>query len=121
MRISKILVLIFVLMFSGCNTPTTADERVQTQEAIVIKKGYEGTWPFTVDMAVLKCYRGYGTDAPVVVLNGKPYGLTGAADIMYGQSDTSALNPFWRKSAYGLRVDLHAITQDALALCKKLL
>jgi len=121
MKSSKVLVFMFVLLFSGCETLTPADERVQSQEAIVMEKGYKSTWPFTVDMVILKCYRVKDIDAPVVVLNGKQYGLTGFADGLYGQNDTNALNPFWRKGMYGLRVDLQSMTQDALALCEKLL
>lgn len=104
-----------VLALSGCND--YAQKKITAQE-------YGGKWAFTSNEATIKCYKDGDIKAPVVVINGVSYGLTGYADAKYGQNDVKALNEHWKKDTRvgreGLMIDLGAITNDANKLCEEL-
>lgn len=83
------------------------------------KSEYGNKWAFTTDTAKLICYKDGDTNSPVVVVDGKPYGLTGFADGEHGQSDINAINAVWLKDrTTGLNVDLSPFTKEALKLCE---
>ncbi|MCK9332757.1 MAG: YebY family protein [Candidatus Cloacimonetes bacterium] len=104
-----------IFLLSGCQN--YAEKKITEQE-------YGEKWAFTSAEASLRCYKDGDIKAPVVVLDGKSYGLTGFADAKYGQNDVNALNPYWKKDTRagkeGLRVDLGTITNDANKLCEGL-
>ena len=83
------------------------------------KSDYANKWAFTSDTVTLKCYKDNDINSPVVIVDGKKYGLTGFADNLHGQSDINAINAVWLKDkSTGANVDLGTFTKEALELCK---
>ncbi len=83
------------------------------------KSQYGQAWAFTSDMATLKCYNDNDTKSPVIIIDGKSYGLTGFADNLHGQSDTDAFNAVWLDdpTMQGMKVNVNIFTKEALQLC----
>ena len=94
------------------------------KEITISKKTYKKIYPFTVDKVKLGCYYENNTVMPVVIINGKSYGLTGLADMQHGQNNIHALDKYWAKDKRpmmkGLRLDLDYVTKDAKSLCDSL-
>jgi hypothetical protein len=104
-----IIVIVLIVMFA----PSSVNDKK------IYKKDYGDKWAFTSDEAVLVCHNDNDIKSPVVVINSKPYGLTGFADGQYGQSDINAINAVWLKDkTTGLNVDLGTFTKEALKLCE---
>jgi hypothetical protein len=85
----------------------------------IYKKDYGDKWAFTTDSVILKCFKDGDIESPVVNIDGNNYGLTGYADMHYGQDNLHAIDKFWLKSKKyeGLQVDLSTFTKEALKLC----
>ena len=113
LKVAMIAVVMMGITFIGC-------EGIPESKTIY-KTDYEkGKWPFSYDEAILKCYKDDVGEAPLVVINGKSYGLTGYADNMYGAKDINAINEVWLKDeSSGLMIDLGPITDEAKTLCRK--
>ena len=105
------------MLIIGCSD----SKEVKVKERTITKQELKNQWPIkTTDKAIIKCYlEPDGTKAPVVVVNGIPYGLTGYADMHYGQNDLKAFNKIWADDPRlkGLKVDLSKLTDEALKLC----
>ena len=114
-KILASLMVVAGLLFLGCS-----DSSNNVKERTITKKELGIYWPFkNADKAIIKCYKDGDIKAPVVVVNGKAYGLTGYADMHYGQDDLKAINKIWADDPRikGLKVDLGPITEKALELC----
>ncbi|MEO1927580.1 MAG: DUF2511 domain-containing protein [Nautiliaceae bacterium] len=114
-KILASLMVVAGLLFLGCS-----DSSNNVKERTITKKELGIYWPFkNADKAIIKCYKDGDIKAPVVVVNGKAYGLTGYADMHYGQNDLKAINKIWADDPRikGLKVDLGPITKKALELC----
>ncbi|SFP61632.1 DUF2511 domain-containing protein [Hydrogenimonas thermophila] len=109
----KIALLIVAFIAIGCSSGP--------QEKVVTKKEFGDKWPLKTDKAIIKCYVDDVGKAPVVIVNGKAYGLTGYADMHYGQNDLKALNEVWADNPKikGLKMDLGYLTEKAKELCDK--
>jgi len=110
-------IIIAGMLLIGCSD----SNGVKVKERTITKQELKDQWPIkTTDKAIIKCYlEPSGTKAPVVVVNGIPYGLTGYADMHYGQDDIKAFNKIWADDPRlkGLKVDLSKLTEEALKLC----
>jgi RNA polymerase subunit RPABC4/transcription elongation factor Spt4 len=85
----------------------------------IYKKDYGDKWAFTVDEATLVCYKDNDIKSPVIVLDGKAFGLTGFADNIHGQKNLNAINQYWLKDEkLGINKDLGIFTKEALKLCE---
>ncbi|WP_052502798.1 DUF2511 domain-containing protein [Halarcobacter anaerophilus] len=114
MKTIKLIAAIAVaVMLAGCSN--YSDKKVTQDE-------FGEKWAFTVEEATLGCYKDGDTKAPVVVIDGKSYGLTGYADAKYGQNNLNALDKFWKKDTRagreGMKIDLSAVTREANKLCE---
>ncbi len=113
MKRHVLFVVATILLLVGCSS---------NNEKTITAKEYGDKWSFTADTAVIKCYKDGDIKAPVVIINGKPYGLTGYADAKYGQNDVSALNEYLlkdnRPGREGMMIDIGTITSDANNLCE---
>jgi len=92
----------------------------------VTKEEYGDAWAFTKDSAVLKCYKDTIAVMPVVVIDKKPYGLTGWADAMHGQGsiglDMDNFNTVWLKNPDDntSRIDISPFKKRAEEICSTL-
>ena len=112
-----ISILIVGMLLIGCSN----SNGVKVKERTITKQELKNQWPIkTADKAIIKCYlEPDGTKAPVVIVNGIPYGLTGYADMHYGQNNLKAFNKIWANDPRlkGLKVNLSKLTDEALKLC----
>jgi|GEM_PF-2082265 len=108
-----IAIIIFLFLVLPSDGTNKSNKKVITPQSLTKE------WPFTVNEAVLKCYIDNGIKSPVVEINGTPYGLTGFADNLHGQSNINALNKFIRRNPNikGTRIDIGEVTKEALKLC----
>ncbi len=96
------------------------DDVSRANSKVINKQDYGEKWAFTTDTAILKCYNDDGIESPVIILDGKQFGLTGFADSMHGQNNINAINKYWlRNEKLGINKDLGIFTEEALELCKK--
>ena len=103
----------------------------------VSKEGYKGDWPFSVDRGELSCLDGV---AVVFKANGVMYAVNGMAssrgykDIepiwledpslkemaaQIAESNGESVDDVMKQMGGPLRISIHNITQDGLALCDK--
>ena len=119
----SVLVVIFIIaIIVSFNNQDKKDDKPTYKERVITQKELKNKWPLTVDKAIIRCYKDESEEAPVVIIEGYPFGLTGWADIQYGQKNTKALNRYWKKDTsnnLGLYIDLSTLTDEALKLCKE--
>ena len=112
-----LLISLIALLIIGCSQ----EAKTKMKERTITKQELGKDWPIkTTDRAIIRCYtEPNGIQAPVVVVDGIPYGLTGYADIHYGQQDLKAFNKIWADDPRlkGLKIDLSKLTQEAMKLC----
>jgi RNA polymerase subunit RPABC4/transcription elongation factor Spt4 len=91
------------------------------QDKTIYKADYGDRWAFTTDEAKLACFVDEVGISPVIILDGKRFGLTGYADNKYGQGDLNAINKYLLKDKSirsGVYKDLGIFTREAKALCE---
>lgn len=88
-------------------------------QVVMTKQGFEGDWPFVGDALTLECERKTfgGVERPVitVVIDGRRYGLNGAAAGIGGHDPVAQVRV--RDPRLGTYLDVSAFVKRGLELC----
>ena len=117
--ITVAFLVVIAIVFLKPPKPIEDKQTITKHERAITKKELKDKWPLTVDNAVIACVNDSVGKAPIVIIHGEPYGLTGWADAQYGQKNIKAFNKYWAKNPKikGLYKDTDPLKNAALKLC----
>jgi hypothetical protein len=105
------------LLLAGCGSASESNLSGTSGNSIEVSSTnwHEGAWPFTVSHGILGCTKPPFPGEVTFNVEGTTYGLNGTAlDNGYKE-----VNPIWRSTSGGLKVDIGGMIERGLKLCEE--